>query len=382
MKAVLDVETTTYNTGNPFDKRNCLVVVGLMFCDDDWNQVSYKHYYDRKELAHDLRKATVLLGFNFKFDLHWLRNVGIYSDCILRDAQLAEFLISNQRSALPSLEGCASKYLNEHKIDIVKKEYWEKGIETWDIPPELLEEYLYMDVELTRKVYQLQEKIIKDTGKWSLYKLQCADLKVLQEVEYNGILYDYEKSKQRAGTHSGEIISYTNTIRSYSDCPTLNPASGDHISCILYGGTIIDTIRYPVGTFKSGKKIGQTRYKRLDVEYNHPRLFEPLKGSELKKTGYFSTDEQTLRNLKPKNKELKQLVSAILELSKTEKLVNTYYLGIPALMNEMRWTDSYLHGQFNQCVTRTGRLSSSKPNLQNFDPLAKQLCVSRYDSEQ
>lgn len=380
MKAVLDVETTTYNTGNPFDKQNCLVVVGLMFCDNDWNQISYKHYYNKKELANDLKKATILLGFNFKFDLHWLRNVGINTNAILRDAQLAEFLISNQQHTLPSLEGCASQYLNEHKIDIIKKDYWEKGIETWDIPPELLEEYLYMDVELTRKVYQLQEKILKDTNKWNLYKLQCADLKVLQETEYNGILYDYEKSKKLAGTYTGEIISYRNTIRAHSDCPNLNTASGDHISCILYGGTITDDTRYPVGEFKSGKKVGQTRYKILKTDYIHPRLFEPIKGSELKKEGYFSTDEQTLKSLKPKTKELKRLVSAILELSKTEKLVNTYFLGIPALMKEMRWDNNYIHGQFNQCIARTGRLSSSKPNLQNFDPLVKQLCVSRYDN--
>lgn len=380
MKAVLDVETTTYNTGNPFDKRNCLVVVGLMFCDNDWNQVSYKHYYDVEELANDLKRATILLGFNFKFDLHWLRNVGITTNAILRDAQLAEFIISNQQSVLPSLEGCASQYLNEHKLDIIKKEYWGKGIETWDIPPELLEEYLYMDVELTRKVYKLQESILKESGKWNLYKLQCADLKVLQEIEYNGILYNAKKSKELAGTYTGEIISHRNTICAHSDCPSINPASGDHISAILYGGTITADVRYPVGEFKSGKKVGQTRYKILQTEYTHPRLVEPIKGSELKKEGYYSTDEQTLKSLKPRNKELKRLVSAILELSKTEKLVNTYFLGIPALMQEMRWKESYIHGQFNQCITRTGRLSSSKPNLQNFDPYAKQLCVSRYDS--
>jgi len=378
MRAVLDVETTTYNKGNPFDRRNCLVVVGLMLCDDNWDQISYKHYYDVKELADDLKQVTILLGFNFKFDLHWLRNRGITTTAILRDAQLAEFLISNQQNVLPSLEDCASRYLNEHKIDVIKKEYWDKGIETWDIPPELLEEYLYMDVELTRKVYQLQEKILKETGKFNLYKLQCADLKVLQEIEYNGILYNYEKSKALAGTYTGEITSYKNTIRAYSDCPNVNTASGDHLSCILYGGTILDAAKYPVGEFKSGKKVGQTRYKILETEYAHPRLIEPIKGSELKKEGYFSTDEQTLKSLKPRNKELKRLVSAILELSKTEKLVNTYFLGIPALMDEMQWKNNYIHGQFNQCITRTGRLSSSKPNLQNFDALAKQLCISRY----
>ncbi len=37
-----------------------------------------------------------------------------------------------------------------------------------------------------------------------------------------------------------------------------------------------------------------------------------------------------------------------------------------------------IYGQLNQCVARTGRLSSSKPNLQNFDGEIKDLFGSRY----
>ena len=44
----------------------------------------------------------------------------------------------------------------------------------------------------------------------------------------------------------------------------------------------------------------------------------------------------------------------------------------------MNWETNVLHGQLNQCVARTGRLSSSKPNLQNFDGEIKQLFGSRY----
>lgn len=378
MRAILDVETTTYNNGNPFDTRNCCVVVGLMFCDSNWNEVSYKHYYDKETLAKDLQQVTILLGFNFKFDLHWLSNLGIHFTGIIRDAQLAEFLISDQQHTFPSLNDCAAKYVGEQKLDKIK-EYWKNGVETWDIPPEELEEYLYMDVVLTGKVYKQQEKILKDSGKWNLYKLQCADLQVLQEIEYNGISYDKYESLAKASQLQQQIGSAKDYINSFSDYPNFNAGSGDHLSCLLYGGTIVDTVRYLVGSYKSGAKVGQDRFKLMDNEYIHTRLFEPIKGSELKKKGYFSTGEQILKTLKPRDKELKKLISAILELSKTEKLVNTYFLGIPKLMDNMHWRHGYIQGQFNQCVARTGRLSSSKPNLQNFDPQAKQLCVSRYE---
>jgi DNA polymerase-1 len=47
---------------------------------------------------------------------------------------------------------------------------------------------------------------------------------------------------------------------------------------------------------------------------------------------------------------------------KYEKLLTTYLEPIPELVDE----HDCLHGSFNQCVTDTGRLSSSSPNLQNI----------------
>jgi len=48
------------------------------------------------------------------------------------------------------------------------------------------------------------------------------------------------------------------------------------------------------------------------------------------------------------------------------------------LIEEQNWKRNMIYGQLNQCVARTGRLSSSKPNLQNFDGEIKTLFYSRY----
>jgi DNA polymerase I-like protein with 3'-5' exonuclease and polymerase domains len=381
INAVVDVETTFSNKGNPFDIRNKLVVVGVMWCDSRWNKVGHDIYYDWEELKKDLKDVQTLLGFNFKFDLHWLRNIGFHYHNRVRDAQLAEFLLSNQTHVLPSLDDCAYQYLKERKFDVIKTEYWEKGIDTDQIPKELLEEYLIQDLDLTRKVYQKQEPLIKEKGLTPLLTLQCADLLVLQEMEYNGVYFLKDEARIRAEEGLGRITELRARIASYSSCPTFSPTSGDHLSCLLYGGTICDTIRVPIGVYKTGIKIGQVRNKILEVKYEQKRLVVPLDGSELKKEGYFSTDEATLLKLssKTRDKQIQVLLASILELSKAEKLINTYYIGIPKLMEEMQWQNSTLHGQLNQCITRTGRLSSSKPNLQNFDALAKQLCVSLHN---
>lgn len=367
-----DVETTTINKGNPYNKKNKLVSIGLL-----------KTIYYKKFNVPEIQKyinQNYLIGHNIKFDIAWLRTIGIdFSTANIRDTQLAEFLITNQTHAYASLEELSIKYLNEHKIDIIKNEYWDKGIDTWFIPEDLLAKYLEQDLNLTYKIWKKQKQILQETNKWNLFLLQCKDLLVLQDIEWNGILFNKEESLIK-GKELNEILQQLkNNITKYSLYPEFNINSGDHLSCLLYGGTIIHTDKVPVGVFKMGQKIGQIRYKNIKVEYKQERLVEPLKGSELKKEGYYSTDKNTLISLKPKTKEIRKLIKDILEYSRIEKLQSTYYFGIPKKMDEFGWIDNYIHSSLNQVVARTGRLSSSEPNQQNFDPNIKRLCYSRYD---
>lgn len=371
----LDTETTTINKGDPYHPDNKLVSIGLY----DGN--SYVHYYKDFPIEEIQQKLTgkPLVLFNAKFDITWLRRIGIdISNFVIRDAQLAEFILTNQQQAYPSLDNCSIKYFNETKIDNIKLNYWDKGIDTWFIPFPELDEYLKQDCVLTYKLYQVQEQLLKEQNKFNLFKLQCADLKELQDYEYNGIYYNKEESIKRGNDLDSEIEKLTRLIKSYTNCPSFNCNSGDHLSCLLYGGTISHTDRVAVGVYKSGQKIGQPRYKLFETEYKQERLVEPLPKSELKKEGYWSTDEDTLKSLRVSG-PVKKLVEAILELSKLEKLKGTYFLGIPALMDKKGWKNNLIHGQFNQVVARTGRTSSKEPNLQNFDPAVKQLCESRYE---
>jgi len=204
------------------------------------------------------------------------------------------------------------------------------------------------------------------------------DLPVLNNMEWNGIPFDKEESVKHGEELTRSIDEIRSSILHYTSCPSFNCGSGDHLSALLYGGTIRHEYRVPIGVYKSGAKLGQPRNKVFTEEYVQNQLVPPLKGSELKKEGYWSTDEQTLSSLKPRTKEVKELIQNILKLSKLEKLQQTYYFGIPKLMEEKGW-GHHMHGKFNQCVARTGRLSSSEPNLQNFDKQLSALCRSEYD---
>ena len=366
----LDLETSTLNKGSPYDKDNTVVLWG--FGSDNDYQIS-------TDSIGSLYGPKTLVGFNLKFDLGWCKRYGIDVDaCTIWDCQLAHFLLTGQSTPYPSLNGVAESLGLGQKIDKIK-EYWDAGIDTKDIPRDELIEYLEQDLRLTEQVYLRQREAFKKQPLlYELFKLQCEDLLTLLDMEWNGIVVDVQGCAKKEKETEEEIKNLESQIREIIGDSPLNLSSNDHRSCLFYGGTLVTEVRVPVGEYKTGLKAGQTRYKIVEYKYEFPRLVDPPKGSELKKEGYYSTDEDTLRNLKGGAK-VKRLVDLLLARSGLEKLRGTYLVGIPKQLLQSNSFDGRLHGQFAQAVTRTGRLSSSSPNLQNINPEMKKLLPSRYD---
>jgi len=326
-----------------------------------------------------LEDASVVNFFNAKFDLHWIkRELGFVPTCIW-DCQLAEFILSKQENRYPSLESTCVKYEVGHKLDIVKTEYWNKGIDTDAIPLDILAEYGAQDVDVTYAIMQKQLELFSTTeqSKYKLFRLHCNDLLVLQEMEFNGIVYDEFGSLQQAESYTETLNNLEGKIYEFTNHIPINLNSRDHISVLLYGGSIKVDSRIPIGVYKTGAKTGQTRYKVIENEYKLPRLVEPAKGSALKKEGYFSTDEDSLLSCKP-TAVAKKLITWLLERSKIIKLKSTYLEGLPKTIKEMGWQPNMLYSNLNQCVAITGRITSTKPNQQNFPKDAKKFCITRY----
>ena len=380
---ILDVETTISNKGNPFDETNKLCYVGLLDTSHslfsiEYNDQPYKKHLE--EIQSRINKAEILVGFNIKFDLHWLRKYGInFVGKRVWDCQLVHFILTGQQYTYPSLNSVAAYYNLGSKLDVVATEYWGNKIDTPNIPKDILEEYLIGDLQLTQKVYEKQIKEFASCTKQMqrLISLHNQDLMVLQEMEYNGIIFDETKSTDLGKELQTQITLLNERLYKYHNLVEFNPSSNEHLSVLMYGGTIKVKRREVIGLFKTGDKKGQAKEKWVEHEIKFDRLVTPLKGSELTKEGYFSTDEATLKSLKG-TKYAKELVELILTRATLEKRLTTYYTGLVDLRTSMNWTVNKLHGQLNQCVARTGRLSSSKPNLQNFDGEIKQLFGSRY----
>lgn len=372
----IDVETSISNKGDAFDTTNRFVL-GAWGTDVQCNR-----FLDADTVQQQLSRAQMVILFNAKFDLHWLRRIGCtYSIRLpIWDCQLAEFILSNQKWKYPSLDEACERRGLPRKLDVVKSEYWEKGIDTDEIPYEVLDEYLKQDISCTYLLYLEQLKEFKkpeNHGKYRLFRMQCYDLLVLEEMEYNGFLFDCQGARDEAVRLETECNKLDNLILTEFPNVPINLASPDHISSMLYGGSIVTQVPIPIGVFKTGMRAGQVKTKLVDQVYTLPRLVEPLKGSELAKEGYYGTSEDVLRNLKGSGK-VGKIIENLLNRRGIEKLRGTYYNGIPDLIEQHHWADSIVHGQFNQCVTSTGRLSATKPNQQNLPSGCKKFCLSRY----
>jgi len=390
MIATFDVETTTKNKGNPFTASNKLVSYSLK-CNDDSPRFSY--YTDINFLTDAIKifpTLKLLIGFNIKFDLHWARKVGVCvpDKCRIWDCQIAEFIITGQKGSYPSLNECLAKYGFSLKDDKIA-EYWSLGIDTIDIPVEELKHYNNEDVSLTYQLYLRQQEVMSDEQK-RLCLVMGADLLVLQEMEYNGVLLNVDLCKEKANETAEKLKEINEELLIYAPTPDINLDSGYHLSALLFGGAF--AIDYPEtvkAIYKSGEKKG-TEYEKTIHNFKVfpcPQFFKPLKGSETKLKSVvagveytiYQTSEDVLKQLKTPTKNHKRIIELLLERAELAKLMDTYYGKLPELLDKMEW-GAYLHGQYNQCVAATGRLSSSNPNMQNFSGAVDKLLISRYPS--
>jgi DNA polymerase I-like protein with 3'-5' exonuclease and polymerase domains len=297
----LDVETTTHNKGHFADPRNSLVCVAY----DDI--CVYPTVEELAKLQRRIDACKVIVGFNIKFDLHWLRKYGIrFGHKRIEDVQIAEYMLSYQTIAYPSLNDTAEKWLGERKHDKIA-EYWDQGLQRSLVEADKLEK----------------------------------EINVLQAKHFKS-----------------------------HNIPGFNWGSPDQMAALLFGGVIVKTEKEPCGFYKSGKKKGEVKYQNVDREYHLPRRYKPIKKSD---AGKWSTDEDTLLKLGGD-----ELVTDLLTIRKMEKEISTYLRGLPKLQDKMFYGHEMIYGTFNQCRTGTGRLSSTKPNLQNMSDAALQCFESRY----
>ena len=108
----------------------------------------------------------------------------------------------------------------------------------------------------------------------------------------------------------------------------------------------------------SPKQLGVILFEKLNIPY-------PKKS----KNSNYSTDKEVLDKIRIFN----PIVSLVEEYRMLSKLNSNYVVGL----KEQIMSDNKIHTIYNQCLTRTGRLSSKDPNLQMEDLLENVLYLKK-----
>ena len=263
------------------------------------------------------------VGQNLKYDLEVLRNYNIRLQGPMWDTMIAHYLI--QPELRHNMDFMAEAYLGYKTIHIDELigPRGKNQRSMRDLSPTLVYEYACEDADIT---LQLKEKLEPELKRLDceklFYEIEMPLMPVLAEMEMNGVLLDTESLRQT----SKDLTARMNEIEAH-----IYELAGEQFN------------------ISSPKQVGDILFAKMKI------IEKPKKT----KTGQFVTSEEVLTQLSGKHK----IVAEILAFRGLKKLLSTYIDNLPLLINKRT---GHIHTSFNQCVTATGRLSSSDPNLQNI----------------
>jgi hypothetical protein len=210
-------------------------------------------------------------------------------------------------------------------------------------------------------------------------------LRLVTLMEWNGLCLDTKKCLDKKVELEDKIKDLEKIIEAefLKATPRIPEVAKDQINYtanrtveyVVYGNVHLPyTERIAVGTYKNGN----VRYKNAPrVLDGHHREMCPYTGTTPAVSALTGVAEDTLKTLMlfMKPSPHKEYTKYILEHRKLSKLYGTYVSKLPTFLRNP--ADSIIHHNLNQCVTGTGRLSSSNPNMQNRPPIVADLFKCR-----
>lgn len=372
----IDIESSMKPKHHPWVDGSFLVAVGVARENGTAQTWTFSHKENTtngqkkaiQEIQYELDKADLIVGHNLKFDLNWLRSVGLVVDNTkLFCTQVAEYVLRGQRKGIGySLNDCCKRYRLAQKIDKVKT-YWDASIDTDEIPLRILLPYLEQDCKITLDLWKKQKSLIESKGLKTITDICFEVSGILSEAETNGFTLDLNKSYEILEEYSNKLDELDSELVEIAGFD-FNPGSSRQLSVALYGGVIKRKVRVPKEkTLKSGRVKKYEVWGQQEFKYAGLKI-KPLADTESVVEGYYSTDKNTLDSIKTTNKQQDRFVELLLERSNAKKVLQTFHSerkessGLVDIVGR----DGRVHPLFNQCVTATGRLSSSRPNGQNL----------------
>ena len=264
----------------------------------------------------DIKKC----GYDLKALVNALENSGMKLEGQLFDIELMHYLVNPEKSH--KIEILAMSYLGI-MLDAAAGTPVQKSLFEMDEkkPVESGNMEAVVDVLLTGKIME----DVRRLGAEQLYeKIEEPLISVLAAMEKTGVKVDLQQLHEYAAGLRKELDERQERIREMAGEPELNISSPMQVGIVLFEKLALDP-------------------KAKKSSHRH----------------FYPTDEETLSALRDKH----PIVNEILEFRTVKKLLSSYIEPFPGFVNPVT---GKVHTTFNQALTATGRLSSSKPNLQNI----------------
>lgn len=275
----------------------------------------FKKVYESPEI--------IKVGQNVKYDIQVLKNYGIEVKAPLWDTMIAHYLINPGREN--NMDSMAESLLHYQTIHIEQligpKGPAQKTMRS--LNPAEVYQYAAEDADITLRLKNVLEPKLKEVGAEELFHdIEMPLVPVLADMERNGVRLD---------TKALDDVRTTFTQRMTELEQEIYQLAGESFN------------------IASPRQVGEILFGKLKI----------VEKAKKTKTGQYQTSEEVLQSLSSKH----PIVEKILAHRGLKKLIGTYVDALPRLINP---NTGHIHTSFNQCVTTTGRLSSSDPNLQNI----------------
>ena len=255
------------------------------------------------------------IGYFFKRDIENLANHNIDIKGLEFDIMIAAYLLDPGKRDY-SKNKIIFDYLGHKDIEEIESEE--------EIKEKIKNANIIAKLSHFFELYEILKKKLEKEGLNNLfYKIEMPLLKILVKMEMNGVSLDVQLLKILSGELAAQISKLEKKIHTLSGDKDFNIKSSQQLSQVLF-----EKMQLPT----DGIKKTQTGYSVAATE------LEKIKGENI-------------------------IINFISEYKEFVKLKNTYLDALPKLVSKKT---GRLHTTFNQTVTATGRLSSSKPNLQNI----------------
>src|SRR6267378_1177106 len=260
------------------------------------------------------------VGQNIKYDMLVLASHGVGVEGSLFDTMVASYLL--RPDGRHNLDSLAAEHLKYRMISY--DELTGTGKERRDlrdIEVEKVADYSAQDADITLRLSEIQEPLLKKSGLLKLAtEVEFPLIPVLAGMELAGVALDVGYLSELSKEMERMLENLTSEIYKLCD-EKFNINSTQQLGKILFE--------------KLGLAVGRKT-----------------------KTG-FSTDVGVLESLRNEH----PIIEKLLDYRQLQKLKSTYADALPALIDPRT---GRVHTSYNQTVAATGRLSSSDPNLQNI----------------